>query len=74
MKAQLTVSIILDLARRFLESRYIKSTTSSRTGRIPPGRKSDKFRLYTEDQARGIETWYMEYMRLDAGCCGNDEE
>jgi hypothetical protein len=44
------------------------------TGRIPPGKKSDKFRLYTEDQAEKIEDWYQDYMRLDAGCCVNDDE
>jgi DNA-binding transcriptional MerR regulator len=40
------------------------------TGRIPRGTKGHKFVTYTEEQAERIKTWYEQYRRLDAGCCG----
>ena len=61
-----------DLARRLgVQVRRVHYLVQ--TGRIPPGRKRDKFRLYTEKQARDIEKWYREYTKLDTGCCGSDK-
>ena len=41
-----------------------------RTGRIPGGTMCPgwKRKTWTEKEARGIEEWYREYRRLDAGC------
>jgi DNA-binding transcriptional MerR regulator len=71
MSTRLTVNMT-DLARR-LGVQVHQVHYLVQTGRIPPGRKRDKFRLYTEEQAETIEQWYRQYMRLDAGCCGDDE-
>jgi DNA-binding transcriptional MerR regulator len=72
MNTQMMVNMT-DLARR-LGIQVHRIHYLVQTGRIPPGTKSDKFRLYTEDQAATIEGWYRDYMRLDSGCCGNEEE
>ena len=40
-----------------------------KSGRIPAGIKGNKFRYYSEEQVQGIERWYRDYMKLDAGCC-----
>ena len=46
-----------------------------RTGRIPGGtmRPGWKRKTWTKEQAETIEKWYHEYLRLEAGCCGNDD-
>ncbi len=55
-----------DLARRLgIQAHQIHYLVKS--GRIPPGEKGDKFRVYTEAEAQGIEKWFQAYQELDKG-------
>jgi hypothetical protein len=61
------------LARR-LGLQYYQVQHFIRTGRIPDGtaRNGSKRKTWTAEEAETIEKWYRDYVRLDAGCCGQD--
>jgi hypothetical protein len=44
------------------------------TGRIPDGtvREGSKRKTWTPEQAETIESWYRDYVRINAGCCGRN--
>ena len=46
-----------------------------RTGRIPDGtlQAGSKHKTWTAAQVETIEKWYRDYVRLNAGCCTENE-
>ena len=61
------------LARR-LGLQYYQVQHFIRTGRLrtAPARNGSKRKTWTAEEVERIEKWYRDYVRLDAGCCGQD--